>query len=115
MPARSALEPHLAILFGDRAGYFVADSDAGGFELAARCQYVAPARLAHRRGVAGGIHDIAKTGDRRLARTFEWRAGPGVERNEIDLGGDAGEKSHQGTGIGRRIVDALQHDIFEGD
>src|SRR3546814_2118818 len=31
------------------------------------------------------------------------------------LGGDALQQPHQFLRIGRRVVDALQHDVFEGD
>ena len=41
--------------------------------------------------------------------------GHGLNGNEIDLGGNAGQQAHQLARFGQAVVDALQHDVFEGD
>src|SRR5664279_1811103 len=55
-------------------------------QLPAGRQNVAPARRAHGARIASIEHDIGKFFDSIPVRTFIRRAGPGIERNEIDLG-----------------------------
>src|SRR5664279_3698507 len=57
-------------------------------ELAAGGENVASARGAHRRGVAGVEHHLRKLLNLFPVGTFVLAAGPGIERNEIDLGRD---------------------------
>src|SRR6201987_3630547 len=84
-------------------------------QLPAGGEDIAAARRAHRRGIAG-IEDIfGEPFNLVPVRTFIGRARPGVERNEVDLGGNALEQLHQELGIVERIGYALEHDIFEGD
>src|SRR3954451_1521780 len=54
-------------------------------ELAAGGEDVAAARGAHRRGVAGPEHDLGKALDALPVRALVLRAGPGVERDQVDL------------------------------
>src|ERR1039457_3995544 len=49
----------------------------------------ASARRAHRRGIAGVEHDLRELFDLLPVRAFVFRARPGIERNEIDLGRNA--------------------------
>src|SRR5262249_16986611 len=66
-------------------------------------------------GIAGAEDDVGESGDRFVAGAFEGRIRPGIERDEIDLGGNTGEQLYQGARLGRAVIDALQHYIFEGD
>src|SRR5439155_419425 len=59
--------------------------------------------------------DVAELLDRLAGRAFVGRARPWIEGNEIDLGGDAAQQGDQCARLGGRIVDALEHDVFEGD
>ena len=43
------------------------------------------------------------------------RSGPGIERNQVDLRRDALQQFDELSRVTERIVDALQHDVFEGD
>ena len=73
----------------ERRGCAPAQPDARRFELAAGGEDVAAARGAHRRRIAGGEDDVGERRDRRVRRAFVGRAGPRVERDQIDLGGNA--------------------------
>ena len=53
--------------------------------------------------------------DRAVAAGLERAAGPGVERDQVHLGGNAGDQPHQFARIGLAVVHALQHDVFERD
>src|SRR6201991_2577119 len=85
-----------------------------GFQLPAGGEDVAAARGAHRRGIARIENIFGELFDLVPLRAFVNRAGPGIERDEIDLGRNAVEHLHQQFCIIERIVDALQHHIFEG-
>src|SRR5262249_59282402 len=61
-------------------------------ELAASGQDVAPARRAHRRGVAGIEDDLGKFLDSLPIRALVSGAGPWIERDEVDLRRDAREQ-----------------------
>src|SRR4051812_33394967 len=56
-----------------------------GLELATSRVDVAPARRAHRRGNAAFEDDVAEGPDPRRVGAFVGRAGPRVERDQIDL------------------------------
>src|SRR5262245_9669787 len=84
-------------------------------ELAASGQDIAPARCAHRRGVAGIEDDFGKFLDSLPIRALVPGAGPRIERDEVDLRRDAREQLDQRLGVGKRIIDALEHDVFERD
>ena len=66
-------------------------------------------------GVTGFVDDIAEFFDRAPFRTFERRARPRIERDQIDFGGDAAQQAYQLLGVCRAVIDAFQHNIFEGD
>ena len=80
------------------------------------------ARMSRPRGVRTGE---AKPGvHRRSSRTgrsppsllvSNAAARPGIERDQVDLGRDAGDQPHQFARLGLAVVHALQHDVFEGD
>src|SRR5207248_8530074 len=84
-------------------------------ELATGGRDVAAARRAHRRRIAGGEDDVGERRDRRRGRTFKGRARPWIERDQVDLGGDALEEAYQFARLGRTVVDPVQHYVFEGD
>src|SRR5262249_28909812 len=84
-------------------------------ELAASGEDVAPARRAHRRGVAGIEDDLGKFLDSVPIRALVSGARPWIEWNEVDLRRDAREQLDQRLGVGKRIIDALEHDVFERD
>src|SRR5665213_3346096 len=88
---------------------------AFAFELAAGGHDVATARRAHRRGIARAVHDLGEFLDLVPVGAFIGRAGPGIERDEIDLRRNAANELHQFFRIGQGIVHALQHHIFERD
>ena len=56
-------------------------------ELAAGGENVAAARGAHRRGIAGVENVFGEFFDLVPVRTFVGRTGPGIERDQVDLGG----------------------------
>src|ERR1700722_18747048 len=85
------------------------------FQLAASGQDVAATRRAHRRGIAGVENIFRELFDLIPVRTLVARARPRVERNEIDLGRNALQQLDQQLGVVERIVDALEHHIFERD
>src|SRR5262249_41048368 len=58
-------------------------------ELAARCHDVAATRGAHRARVARPVHHLSEALDLLPVRTLVRRAGPRIERDQIDLGRDA--------------------------
>src|SRR5690606_40764991 len=70
-----------------------------GFELPTGGQYVAAARRTNRRGVTRIVDEIGEALDRLPIRALVVRAGPGIERDEIDLGGDALQQRHERAGI----------------
>src|SRR5204862_4120650 len=84
-------------------------------ELPARRHDVTAARGAHGARIARPVHDLRETLDLLPIRALVFRAGPGIERDQVDLGRDAGEQLHQRLGVGERIVDTLEHDVLEGD
>src|SRR6185312_16964616 len=84
-------------------------------KLAAGGENVAAARRAHRARVAGVEHDLREALDSFPVRAFVSASRPGIERDEVDLGGQTLQEAHQGSRLGQRIVDALQHRIFEGN
>src|SRR5262249_42875281 len=84
-------------------------------ELAASGQDVAPARGAHRRGVAGIENDLGEFLDSLPIRALVGGAGPRIERDEVDLRRNAREQVDQRLCVGKRIIDALEHDVFERD
>src|SRR6266516_4610410 len=84
-------------------------------ELAAGGEDVAPARCAHRRGVAGAEHNLGELLDPLPLRAFVSAAGPWIERDQVDLRRNAGEQPHQRSRIGERVVHVLEHHVFEGD
>jgi len=82
MPASSprfAARERFAAFFG---GGFL---DAFGTQLAAGGEDVAAARGADGGGVAGAVQNVGELLDRVPAGTFIRRAGPGVERDQVDL------------------------------
>ncbi|AMY70342.1 hypothetical protein AKL17_3109 [Frigidibacter mobilis] len=72
-------------------------------------------RGADRAGIAGLVDDIRKRLDPLPVRPLIGRAGPFVERDQVDLGGNALDQLHQPPRVGVAVIHALQHDIFEGD
>ena len=86
-----------------------------GLELPAGRHDVAPARRAHGARIARAVHDLGEALDLLPVRAFVRRAGPGIERDQVDLGGDAGEQTHERLGVLEAVVDALQHHVLEGD
>ena len=76
---------------------------------------VATARGPHRRRNPGLENQVAERAHPLGRRTFIHRTGPGVEGDEVDLGGDAGDQLHEPLRVRIRIVHAFQHDVFEGD
>ena len=88
---------------------------AFGFELAAGGENIAAARGSDRRRIAGPVHDIGKRGDILVGRTFIRRTRPGIERNEVDLGGNAADQPHQFARIRRGVVHPFEHHVFERD
>src|SRR3546814_17439882 len=63
----------------------LAQAQAGGFELAAGGEDVAAARRAHGRDVARPFKNRGEALDRGIVRALERRAGPGIERDQVDL------------------------------
>src|SRR5271166_7131589 len=84
-------------------------------ELAAGGEDVATARRAHRARIASVEDDLGEAFDRLPVRALVGTVGPSIERNEIDLRWQAPEQPHKGLRIGGRIIDALQHHVFERD
>src|SRR3712207_5054402 len=60
----------------------------GRFQLTAGGHDVAAAGAADRGGDAGFEDDVGETPDASLVGTFVGRAGPWVERDQVDLGGE---------------------------
>src|SRR4051812_48467745 len=82
-------------------------------QLAAGGEDVAAARGADGRGVAGAVDDVGKALDGVPVRALVARPRPGIERDQVDLGRDAGEQADQRLRVGARIVDVLEHDVLE--
>src|SRR4051812_19878969 len=72
-------------------------------ELPAGGEDVAAARGANGAGVAGVEDNFGKPLDGLPIRTFVRRAGPGVERNEVDLRRQTFQQFYQRARFGRRI------------
>src|SRR5712671_6070599 len=92
-----------------------AQLDAGGFELAASGEDVAAAGGSHRRRISGRENNVGKRLDRRVRRAFVWGTRPRVERDQIDFRWNTRQQPDQLPSIARAVVDAFQHDVFEGD
>src|SRR5262249_37360813 len=76
---------------------------------------VPSARASYRACIASAVHHLTELLDLLPVGTFERRAWPRIERDEIYLGGNADEQPHELLGVRDGIVDTLQHDIFERD
>src|SRR5437879_5070172 len=115
-PSRSArMDPRdkpgmtIGVLFGDSRGFAPgagADLLALALQLAAGGEDVAAAGRADRRGVTAAVEDRGEGLDGPPVGTFVGAAGPGVERDQVDLGRDALEQLDQGLGLGGAVVDA---------
>src|SRR5262249_27071902 len=79
--------------------------EAGGAQLSACCHNVAAARRAYRAGVAGAIDDLGEALDLFPIGALMRGAGPGIERDQVDLGGNAGHQLHQRLGVGQAVVE----------
>src|SRR5689334_4697380 len=84
-------------------------------QLAAGGEDVAAARGAHRGGVAGVEDIFGEFLDLLPVGALVTRARPGIERDQVDLRRNALEQLHEQLGVVKRIVDALQHHVFESD
>src|SRR5258708_7825675 len=87
--------------------------DAVGFELPAGRHDVLAARRAHRRGISRLEDDVTELPDRLARRAFVGRARPRIERDEVDLGGDAAAPGDAGAGLGPAVIAALAAAVFE--
>src|SRR3546814_2146942 len=78
---------------------------------------VAPARGADRGGDTGLENQVAERAHSLGRRAFIGRAGPGVERDQIDLCGQAIllEQPHQFVSVGVAVILVLQHHIFRSE
>src|SRR5690242_2382582 len=76
----------------------------GRLELAAGGEGVAAARRAHRACIAGAVEDGGEALDGVAVGTFIGGARPGIERDEIDLGGNSLEQLDQTAGVLPAII-----------
>ena len=83
--------------------------------MTARGKDVSTAGVADWRGETGVHHDLGKVVDRGVAAGFKGATGPGVEWDEVHLGGEARDEANEFAGVGLAVVDAFEHDVFEGD
>src|SRR5262245_54233013 len=117
---RKSSRPRLSISVGHRhgaQGQALARGElfTGAFELPASGEDIAPARRAHRRGITGVENDLGEPFDLLPVGAFVFGAGPWIEWNEIDLRRNSREQLDQRLGLGERVVDALEHHVFEGN
>src|SRR3569623_2013215 len=88
-----------------------------GLQLPARRVDVAPARGADRGGDAGFEDDVREGAHALRGRGVVRRAGPGVERDQIDLGGQLvlADQADEFARVLVRIVLVAEHHILERD
>src|SRR5690606_13609916 len=98
-----------------RVAIFLGEPFAFALELTAGSKDIAAAGRADGRGIALAIDDIGKAFDAARGRSAIVRTRPGVERDQIDLGRNAGEQAHQFLGFRVAVVDAVEHHIFKGN
>src|SRR4029078_10046031 len=106
--------PPLSLLCGLRR---LALSLGSSLHMATRAVDVAPARRTHGRRDARLEHDVAERPDAFVRRAFVSRAGPWVERDELDLRRQAvlADQPHQLARMLVAVVLVPEHHIFEGD
>src|SRR6478672_1229861 len=117
---RKSSRPRLPISVGHRHGTQRQALARGEFlaralELPASGEDIAPARRAHRRGITGIENDLGESFDLLPVGAFVFGVGPWIERNEVDLRRNSREQLDQRLGLGERVVDVLEHHVFEGN
>ena len=85
------------------------------FQLTASGHDVFAASGTDSRRVAGLIHDFGEGQNSFLRRSLVACTGPGVPRDQVDLGVNSLQQTHQFPCIGVGIIHALQHHVFKGD
>src|SRR5262245_32870711 len=100
---------------GERQAVAGAQALGSRFELAAGGEDVAAAGGAHRARIAGAVQHRGEALDGLAIGALIGGTRPGIERDEVDLGGDAPEQLDQALGVVEAVIDALEHHIFEGD
>ena len=87
----------------------------GRFQLPTGGHDIFAARGSDGAGIARLVDDIGKTLDLVPIRPLIGGARPFVERDQVDLGGDARNQLDQTAGIIVAVIDALEHHIFKGN
>ena len=84
-------------------------------QLTARGANVAATALAHRNRQMPVGQNLRESIDSRVRRSFERNSWRGVERDQIDLGLDAGQQLRESTRVLRRVVHSVEKHVLESD
>src|ERR1700752_2238393 len=83
--------------------------------LTSRGANVAATALSHRNRQMTVGQNLRESIDARVRRSFERNSRRGVDRDQIDLGLDAGQRLREPTRVLRSVVDSVEKHVLESD